>query len=126
MRDDESLAYEAVVRVCGQLARSDFAGAPKANSEVDQVTLDTNLLHDLWKDRPRRWAIEDLVELAHEGSIALAVTAYVNDDVPYSPLRDRISELPQLNIRVTGGLFTVSESALDGADFFGSEAFSQC
>jgi hypothetical protein len=122
----EKASYDVVVRVCGALAADDFGGRPKPHREVDAVTLDTNLLHDYWKDRPRKWAIERLVELAAAGTIDLVVTRYVHDDVPASPLRDRIAELPKLQIGMTGGLFTLDVSPLGGSDFFGSDAFLKC
>lgn len=115
-----------MARFFGRKAADDFKGKPKPSRSVDALTVDTNLIQDYWKQRPRKWAIERLLELAREGSVNLVVTRYIEDDVPCSPLRDRIAELPALEIGKTGGLFIIGGSAVGGLDFFGSDAFLNC
>lgn len=88
-----------------------------------RVTLDTNLLIDYWKQRPRRSATERLIELATQERVDLAVTRYIRDDVPREPLAARINELHLLKIGETGGLFTIGFSALGGPDVLGSQEF---
>ena len=64
-------------------------GAP-----VEKLTLDTMLLQDYRKQRPRKDAIERLVKLAGEGRVDLAVTARIREDVPNEPLASEITDSP--------------------------------
>lgn len=118
--------YEELARSFGQQAANDFGGRPKPASAVDRLTLDTNLIQDYWRQRPRKWAIERLLELARKGTVDLVVTRYIEDDIPRAPLRKRLAELPALQIGKTGGLFTFGASTFGGSDFFGSDAFLNC
>jgi hypothetical protein len=116
---------EGRARVAREIAERIVAAMP-AGSKGDggeKLTLDANLLHDYWKQRPRRWAIERLLELATAGEVDVAVNRYVRDDVPDPPLRDRLDELPRLHIRENGGVFQLGISALGGSDGFGSDEF---
>jgi hypothetical protein len=121
-----AIDFSAIVRAFGESARDDFASRPKPPSAVDLVTLDTNLVHDHWKERPRQWAIEQLLALARNRQIDLVVTRYIRDDVPDRPLHDRLDELPGLKIGMTGGLITFDYSTFGGSDFLGSGAFLDC
>lgn len=123
---DKRQIYQEVVRSFGRMARDDFGGRQKPASAIDRLTLDTNLILDFWRQRPRKWAIERLLQLADQGKVDIVVTRYIEEDVPRAPLRERISELPALQIKKTGGLFTFGGSVLGGSDFFGSDAFLNC
>ena len=46
--------------------------------ECPQVTLDTNLLLEYWKQQDRRMIVERLIELARAGRVNLAVTARID------------------------------------------------
>jgi hypothetical protein len=96
-----------------------------ADGTVDRLTLDANLLHEYWKQRPRKAAVEKLLDLAGAGSVDLAVTRYVLDDFPDSEglLAGRLAELPELRISQTGGVFTLDVSGLDGPDGLGDQDF---
>ena len=118
--------FRTVVQVCGKLARDDFGDKAKPPHLVDHLTLDTNVVRDYWDQRPRKQSIEQLLELARAGKVDLVVTGYIDADVPRSPLRDRIAELPTLLIGKTGALFTIGSSAIGGIDFLGSDAFLHC
>jgi hypothetical protein len=116
---------EGRARVAREIAERIVSALP-AESKGDgreKLTLDANLLHDYWKQRPRRWAIERLIELAAGGQVELAVTRYVRDDIPNAPLRDRLDELPRLHIRETSGLFQFDISPIGGSDGLGSDEF---
>jgi hypothetical protein len=63
-----------------------------------QITLDTNLLLEYWKDQKDRAVVEVLIALSRSGQVDLAVTARVREDVPRPPLSDRINQLPELNV----------------------------
>lgn len=63
---------------------------------VPRLTLDTNLLLEYWKNQAKRKAVEKLSLLAKEGKADLVVTARIREDVPLSPLAQKIDELPEL------------------------------
>lgn len=63
-------------------------GAP-----VTTITLDTNLLFDYWKDRPRRALVERLLALSATKDIDLGITARVREDIPDEPLASKINAL---------------------------------
>ncbi len=89
----------------------------------DRLTLDTNLVQEHWKRRPKRKVVEALVALAEAGEVDLAVTRYIRADVPREPLASRINDLAaELNATETGGVFTLDESRLNGPDGLGSQA----
>ena len=57
------------------------------------------LLQDYGKQRPRKDAIERLLELAREGRVDLAVTARIREDIPDEPLASEIKKLAELKRR---------------------------
>jgi hypothetical protein len=116
---------EGRARVVREIAERVVGAFPATSKDEgrEKLTLDANLLHDFWKQRPRRWAIESLLELAAAGEVELAVTRYVRADVPHPPLRDRLDELPRLQIRETGGVFQLGISRFGGSDGLGSDEF---
>ena len=65
---------------------------------VLRLTLDTNLLLEYWKKQDRASTIEKLLSLATTGSVDLAVTARIREDIPLSPLANRLNELGTLNV----------------------------
>jgi len=82
---------------------------------MDLLTLDTNVVRDLWRD-DQQWrdAVEQLLALAEAAEVDLVVTRYIHDDVPGGALARRISALDQLGIRRMGGVFQLDVSRLNG------------
>jgi hypothetical protein len=78
-----------------------------------KVTLDTNLLFDLWRQRAGLAYVQRLIALADSGDIDLAVTRYVRDEVRLPPDAEEINRLPQVGITDTGGVFQLDVSRLD-------------
>ena len=87
------------------------------------VTLDTNILVELWWSRENASVTKALLALAEDGCVDLAITTRINVDIPYPPLADRISSLPRLRIKEIGSVFRLDYSALDGGDMLGSDHF---
>lgn len=90
---------------------------------MEKLTLDTMLLQDYWKQRPRKDSIEKLLELAREGRVDLAVTARVREDVPDEPLASEIDNLSELNVRETGSVTRLGYWRL-GRDRLASDDFA--
>lgn len=89
-------------------------------SEVPvRLTLDTNLLQELWKKRSKREVVERILALP---DVDLAVTATIHEDVPRSPLADRLRDLPTLGISQTPRLARFGTWVL-GVDMLGSQDF---
>lgn len=63
-----------------------------------RLTLDTNLLHELWKDRSKRRIVEQILAL---GDVVLAVTATVHEDIPHEPLARRLGLTRAWDLRDT-------------------------
>ena len=61
-----------------------------------------------------------LLDLAEDELINLAVTRRIYEDVPQSPLADRIGELHEIGVDLTGSVFRLDVSALDSGDMLGS------
>ncbi len=82
----------------------------KLSSETPQkltvltITLDTNILWELWHRRNEVEAIEKLMELNRIGVVELGITARVHEDIPSDPASTRLraefesglSELPSV------------------------------
>ncbi len=64
-----------------------------------QLMLDTNILLEVWKSHDKRLTAERVVTLANEG-VDLAVTPTIHDDIPRTPLSDRLRGLPQPRVPV--------------------------
>ncbi|MHB8620718.1 MAG: hypothetical protein ACYDAG_14295 [Chloroflexota bacterium] len=92
---------------------------------IDKLTLDTNVLQELWSNRDRKQAVEQLLQLAHQGAVELMVTRRIRDDIPHEPLASRLQELPELQIQERGVVFRLDVSTLDGPDFLGSDTSTQ-
>ena len=71
---------------------------------MDTLTLDTSLLLEYWKDQDNKKVVEDLLRLAIEGRVNLAVTARVREDVAGDPFASRINQLGELGIQKTGAV----------------------
>ena len=91
---------------------------------IPALTLDTNLLHRFWKQQPKARVVEQLLFLAEQGKVDLAVTRRVHDDIPEPPLADRLNELPTLKVRETGVEARVGDWVL-GEDMIGDDAFER-
>ena len=85
------------------------------------VTLDTNVVQEYWKQRDQVAVVEALLDLAERKLIDLAVTRRIYEDVPHSPLADRIDELQEIGINLTGSVFWLDVSALDSGDMLSSD-----
>lgn len=90
-----------------------------------RLTLDTDVVRDVWDDEERRVHVERLIEFAREGTVDLAVTRHIEEDVPFAPLADKIRDLPELEISRTGGVFVLGVSVLNGPDGLGSGEFDE-
>jgi hypothetical protein len=87
-----------------------------------EVTLDTNVLQELWRDQPKRAVVERLLALGEARALDLAITARIREDIPDEPLASKISRLPDLGVAETGSVARLGYCAL-GRDSLGSDAF---
>ena len=87
-----------------------------------QVTLDTNLLLEYWKDQDRRAVVENLIELSRSGDVDLTVTARIREDVPRPPLSDSLDRLAELNVQETASVTRLDFWVL-GRDMLGDDTF---
>ena len=85
------------------------------------VTLDTNIVQEYWRQRDKVAVVETLLDLAKRKLTDLAVTRRIYEDVPHSPLADRIDALQEIGISVTGSVFRLDVSALGSGDMLGSD-----
>ena len=90
---------------------------------ITTVTLDTNVVREVWDVRSNASVVEKLIDLSKQGIIELAITNRIVDDIPRPPLSDRIRELPILNVRQIGAVFRLDHSALGDGDRLGSDTF---
>ena len=93
------------------------------NSEILEATLDTNVLVEFWKDRDKAATTKTLLDLAQSGLLDLAVTSRIGNDIPHSPMADRLDELPEIGVKEIGSPFRLGMSALGGGDMLGSGEF---
>ncbi|MGZ4415743.1 MAG: hypothetical protein ACXVRZ_15425, partial [Gaiellaceae bacterium] len=84
------------------------------------ATVDANIVHDILKP-PRRHRVQALLDLQARGLVELAVSGHVREDIPEDPLATELQQLHELD--VTGGVFRLDHSRLDGPDALGSQAF---
>lgn len=87
-----------------------------------KVTLDTNVLQELWKDRPKRAVVERLLALAVAKGIDVAVTARVREDIPDEPLASKIRTLSDIGVEESGSDTRLPHWKL-GRDQLGLEEF---
>lgn len=81
-----------------------------------QVTLDTNIFQELWKNQAKATIVNDLLALSNDGYLDLAVTTRIEHDTPRPPLSERIKELPALGVQSIGTVFRLNFSALGRGD----------
>ena len=93
------------------------------SSEMLRVTLDTNVLVEFWKDRDKAATTKTLLDLAQSGLVDLAVTSRILNDIPHSPLADRLDELPNIRVQGIGSPFRLGMSGLGGGDMLASDEF---
>jgi hypothetical protein len=89
---------------------------------AEELTLDTSLMLEYWKEQSGREATEALLELAREGRVKLAVTARIREDVPSDPLSAEIDKLDELSVEEAGSVTRLDYWVL-GRDMLGSDAF---
>ncbi|HWG56964.1 MAG TPA: hypothetical protein VNT58_10630 [Gaiellaceae bacterium] len=86
-----------------------------------RLTLDASVVHDLAKDaRPCHAAAVGVVGLHGSRLADVAVTRYIDDDIPDDPLATLVRELPVLR---AGGVFTIGFSLIGGDDGLGWQRF---
>lgn len=86
-----------------------------------RLTLDANVIHDHAKDaRPDHEAAATVIALHGRGLADVAVTRYIDDDIPDEPLATLVRELPVLR---EGGVFTIGFSLIGGEDGLGWQRF---
>ena len=88
------------------------------------VTLDTNVVIEWWEDQAKIGHVNELLELGKSFKIDLAVTGRISDDIPESPLADRINELPNLNIHDIGSVIRFGPWKV-GIDVAGNDEFKR-
>jgi hypothetical protein len=87
-----------------------------------ELSLDTNLIMEYWQNRANVEVIEELLRLSDEGQIDLAVTSRIREDIPRSPLSDRMNQLHEIGIQETGSVTRLGHWVL-GRDRLGDDAF---
>ena len=95
------------------------------DSRTTTATLDTNVLVEHWNDRSKAKITRTLLDLAENGLLDLAVTSRIREDIPYSPLADRITELRALQVQQIGSVFVLGLSALGGGDMLADDEFPE-
>lgn len=90
---------------------------------VLQLTLDTNLLLEYWKEQDRASVIEELLLLAASGEVELAVTARIREDIPRPPFADLLNELSILHVSEVPTIARFGYWLLDGRHHFGHKEF---
>lgn len=90
---------------------------------MKRLTLDTNLIIEYWKNQKNRNVVEELILLSEKGELDIVVTRRIEDDIPLSPMSDKISELPDLGIEKIGSVTRLGSWVL-GQDMLGDDAFA--
>ena len=90
---------------------------------VPKVSLDTSLVFEYWKRQSKAEVIKQLLKLAEEGAVELAITSRIRADIPHPPLADRINELSELNVLETGSVARLGSWVL-GQDMLGRDDFA--
>lgn len=91
---------------------------------MDLLTLDTNVVRDLWRDDARwRDDVEQILELARSGAVEIAVSRHIDNDITDGNLAEQLHQLLQEGVLIRSqGLFIFGESTFDGGDRFGDQA----
>ena len=87
-----------------------------------QLTLDTSLLLEYWKDQNKRAVVERLIDLSRGAHVDLVVTARIREDVPRPPLSERIDQLAELNVQEGPSVARLDFWGL-GRDVLGDDVF---
>ncbi len=87
-----------------------------------QLTLDTSLLLEYWKDQNKRAVVERLIDLSRGAHVDLVVTARIREDVPRPPLSERIDQLAELNVQEGPSVTRLDFWGL-GRDVLGDDVF---
>ncbi|MXY69320.1 MAG: hypothetical protein F4Y47_12310 [Acidobacteriia bacterium] len=93
---------------------------PKDN-HIILVTLDTNIPQALWRDEDNAEVVGQLLALAADGRIDLAITTRIEYDTPSPPLSDRVGDLAGLGVTTIGAPFTWNVSSWNSGDYWVSE-----
>ena len=88
------------------------------------VTLDTNVVRERLENQDKVEHVNKLLEFGKKFEIDLAVTGRIHDDIPDSPLADRINELPSLNIQKIGSVIRFGHWK-PGIDVAGNNEFRE-
>ena len=88
------------------------------------VTFDTNVVREWWENRAKVEHVNKLLELGKNFAIDLAVTGRIRDDIPFSPLAEKINELPNLNIHDIGSVIRFGYWKV-GIDAAGNDEFKK-
>lgn len=88
------------------------------------VTLDTNVVRERLENRDKVEHVNKLLELGKKFEIDLAVTGRIHNDIPDSPLADRINELSELNIQKIGSVIRFGHWEA-GIDVAGNDEFRE-
>lgn len=84
---------------------------------IPTINLDTNVMQEYWRDRPKEHVVRRLLDLADGGKLDLAVTSRIRSDIPDPPLAEHINELPLLSVKMGPSLFRLGHSRLDGTAY---------
>jgi hypothetical protein len=87
-----------------------------------QVTLDTSVLLEYWKDQAKRALVERLLALAEGKEIDLAITARIREDIPNEPSASKVNAIAEIGVRETGSVTRLDHWVL-GRDQLGSNDF---
>ncbi len=83
---------------------------------IIRVTLDTNILQELWRNQDKVEMVTKLLALADTGYLDLAVTTRIDYDTPNQPLSERLTDMPQLGIRIVGSPLRLGYSRYGSED----------
>src|SRR5688572_23487598 len=89
-----------------------------------RITIDTNLLLEYWKFHAKANVVAELLRMAGQDKIDLAITARVREDIPSEPLASQLNMLSELHIQEISSVARLGYWVL-GRDRLGSEAFEQ-
>lgn len=98
-----------------------FAGAKNevalsSHEQPMKVTLDTNIIQELWRGQANAALVELLLALSDTGVLDLAISTRIDLDIPCAPLSERIAELPDLGIRTIGSTLRLGTSRYGSGD----------
>ena len=89
-----------------------------SDDQIIHVTIDTNILQELWRNQDKSEIVKDLLTLSDKGRLDLAVTTRIEYDIPLPPLSERFDELPVLGVQKIGTVGRWGVSTWGGGDFW--------